>query len=109
LACPKGYSQTRGRPCGSAGQQARPPPVAEEGRAVLAQQQGASRSAPSERGDHAARVPEGSSPTWGLSEKKTVRWTVFSEERHSRYRAAGGVAVADFLMKRYAKAPVHCF
>ncbi|MEE0101630.1 MAG: hypothetical protein U0I48_07810 [Acutalibacteraceae bacterium] len=38
----------------------------------------------------------GASPTWGLSAKKTVRWTVFSEERHSRYHAGGGVAVADF-------------
>ena len=31
---------------------------------------------------------------WGQRVKKTVRRTVFSDERHSRYRAAGGVAVA---------------
>ena len=32
--------------------------------------------------------------TWGQRVKKTVRRTVFSDERHNRYRAAGGVAVA---------------
>ena len=31
---------------------------------------------------------------WGQRVKKTVRRTVFSNERHSRCRAAGGVAVA---------------
>ncbi len=32
--------------------------------------------------------------TWGQRVKKTVRRTIFSDERHSRYHAAGGVAVA---------------
>ena len=32
--------------------------------------------------------------TWGQSVKKTVQRTVFSDERHSRYRAEGRVAVA---------------